>query len=483
MEENKVIDNIQYLDNMLRETFKGCADFVINKIKSGRSEIGFYFLSSLTERRFMTDRIVRTSIDNPERADSFNGDFASMFPVAIISPCNGLKDAIEGILGGNTLVCIQNSKCYSSLLLTGETQGRSVNTPNTEGVLRGSYSAFTEDMWKNITLIRQMLRTEKFKSEIITVGKLSSTKVAICHIEGRAKLEVIAEIKRRLDAADVNYVADSSYIEIALENSPSLFRTAGSTEKPDKICSKLISGRVAIIADGSPFVLTVPYVFAENMQTTEDYTKSPIYSTFIRLIRFVAVLISIYLPAIFMAAVSDNIRLLPLELLLTVSSARRNIAYGLFGELLLMLVVFEIIREVGIRMPKNVGSAVGIVGSIILGDAAVQAGIASTTVIIVVSLSAISNFVLPPYVDSPVILRLSFLLAAYFLSFFGIFILTLLLMTRLCAKDSYGTPYMTPLSPFSAQGLSDFITVVPKKVLGRSEEKIAESENKPGDMS
>ncbi|OGO90655.1 MAG: hypothetical protein A2Y17_02895 [Clostridiales bacterium GWF2_38_85] len=466
-------NNIEIIENELQKRFINCCDFNNNRINCDEAVVGIYFFSYITERIFMTDRIIKSIIDKKDKIKEFNGKFEALIPVNIFSDFISIDDSVIKILDGYTLVCIQiKERCYLSLCKADDVIGRSVSNPNTEGALRGSYSAFVEDIRKNIAMMRQILRTDKLKIEQFIIGKLSNTRIAICYIEGRAKKQVIDEVKRRIFDADITSVMDSAYIEIAFEKSPSLFRTAGSTEKPDKACSKLISGRVAIVVDGSPFVLTVPYIFVENLQSTEDYLKSPIYSTFIRTIRFIAILISVYLPSVFIAAVSDDIKLLPLELLLSISTARRNIAYSLFGEILLMLIIFEIIREVGIRMPKSVGNAVGIVGSIILGDAAVKAGIASTTVIIVVALTAISNFVLPPYVDSTVILRFGFLFAAYFLSFFGIFALTLIILTRLCSKDSFGTPYMMPISPLDKEGLSDFITVVPKKVLGRAEKGV-----------
>ena len=235
----------------------------------------------------------------------------------------------------------------------------------------------------------------------------------------------------------------------------------------DKFASKLLSGRVGIIVDGSPFVMTAPYVFAESIQSAEDYLKSPVYSTFMRLLRFLALFISLYFPSMYITVLKYAPELLPDKVTDILKQSREGMPLEPFFEILLMLIVFEILREVGVRMPRTVGDAVGIVGSIIIGDAATEAGLASTVVVVVVAITAVCTFIIPAYMNAQLIFRFVFLFAGYFFSFFGVIIASLLLLSYLACKTSFGISYLSPLSPVSFQGMLDFIISVPSVNLKR----------------
>jgi spore germination protein KA len=243
----------------------------------------------------------------------------------------------------------------------------------------------------------------------------------------------------------------------------------GSTEKVDKAASKLLSGRIGIICDGSPYVLTAPYYFIEGFQSAEDYLKTPWYSSFLRLVRFFAFALNIYFPAVFISLIYHHSEAVPKKLLDFIHSLEENSAISMFWEMLLMLVLFELIREVGIRMPRSVGDAAGLVGSLILGDAAVEAGISSITIIVIVAVSAVSAYITPAFSSPAVILRFVMLFSGFFAGLYGVLAVSVIWIFCLFRKKVFGSSYMYPLYPLNLSGLLDYIVVIPKKVLGRKE--------------
>ena len=224
---------------------------------------------------------------------------------------------------------------------------------------------------------------------------------------------------------------------------------------------------MAVFVDGSPFVLTAPYVFAESLQSAEDYLKSPVYATVMRLLRVLALLLSLYFPAMYIAVLKYGPELLPDAVTAILRESREGMPLEPFFEIVIMLVVFELLREVGIRMPRTVGDAVGIVGSLIVGDAATEAGLASTVVVVVVAITAVCTFIVPMYMNAQLLFRFVFLFAAYFFSFFGVIAATLLLLSYLAKKESFGVPYLSPLAPVVPAGMLDFLLAVPKRSMRR----------------
>jgi spore germination protein KA len=281
-------------------------------------------------------------------------------------------------------------------------------------------------------------------------------------MEGIATESLVAEVSQRISSIATDAVLDSGYIEMFIQDGYlPFYPTVGNSERPDKVAAKLLEGRVAIIADGSPVVLTVPYLFCEALQVSEDYTKSPWYATFIRLLRFFAYLTALYLPALFVALFVRHENVIPDYLLSSVRQARENMSFSLFWEVLVIFLIFEAVREVGLRMPKAIGSAIGLVGPLLLGDSAIKAGITSAPILIVVALAAVCNFMIPPYMNTNVLYRFLMIVVSGALGFFGFFAAIAASLVMLCAKTSFGTPYLSPFAPLDIQGLSDFILTFP----------------------
>ena len=302
------------------------------------------------------------------------------------------------------------------------------------------------------------------------MGSVSKTKVILCYVDGRASAELVDTVAKKLTEAQASVILDSANISMLLEGrADPMLPGCGSTEKVDKAAAKLMAGRVAVIAEGSPFVLTLPYVFAESLQSSEDYLHTSYYATFIRVLRMIAFLASIFAPGILCALVNYDHAELPKEFYGVITKSREGIPVSFFWEILTILTIFELLREVGVRMPRTVGDAVGIVGSVILGNTAVDAGIASSVGVITVAFSAVCAFITPAFMYVTVLFRLFVLISAQLFGVYGIGLSAAVLAILFATRESFGVPYLFPLIPTDREGLQDFILAVPKKTLGRRE--------------
>ncbi len=353
---------------------------------------------------------------------------------------------ITGCLSGDTIVLLDG--CTKGLIIS--TKGyetRGVTEPQTELVVRGPREGFTENLRTNTSLLRRRVRTSQLRLENITAGKKTGTNIVIAYVKDIARPELVEEVRNRIAALQIDAVLDSGYIEEYIEDSPlSMFPTIGYSEKPDVVAARILEGRVAIIVDGSPFVLSAPFLFVENFQTSEDYYIRPLYASVIRLMRLLAYFISIFLLPMFIAMTTFHQELLPTTLLFTIASAREGTPFPAFVEALILVMSFEILREAGLRLPRPVGQAISIVGALIMGDAAVAAGLVGAPMVIAVAISAVAGFVLPEQVETISLLRLMIMVASTLLGGYGIALAFLALLIHLATLNSFGVPYFTTLS-------------------------------------
>lgn len=281
----------------------------------------------------------------------------------------------------------------------------------------------------------------------MVIGRKTLTSVCIAYIQGVANPTVVEEVKRRLDALDIDSVLDTGYLEQYIEDSPmSIFPTMSYTEKPDVAAGRVLEGRIAIIADGSPFVLTVPKLFIESFQTSEDYYVRPLYATASRILRFMAYVIAAFAPSIYIALTTFHQELIPTTLLNTIAASREGTPFPAFIEALIMVFAYEILREAGVRLPRPVGSAISIVGALIMGDAAVSAGIVGAPMVITIAITAVAGFVVPEQTESAAFMRLISMIAAAFLGGYGIAIVFLGMLIHLASLKSFGVPYFTAVT-------------------------------------
>lgn len=370
------------------------------------------------------------------------------------------------ILSGETAIFIEG---HNSAILA-STRGwehRDVTEPTTQNVIRGPKEAFTENIRTNTSLIRRKIKDPDLRIETRIIGKHTNTDVAIISIDSITNHKVLNEVRERLDKIDIDGILESAYIEELIEDKTSSpFPTVFNSERPDVVAAALLEGRVAIIIDGTPFVLLVPALFIHYFQSPEDYYERSFFGV-IRILRFFAFFAALLVPSIYIALTTFHQEMIPTQLLIDLAAQRDGIPFPALVEALIMEVTFEILREAGIRMPRAVGQAISIVGALVLGQAAVQAGLVSPTMVIVVSITAISNFVFPSYdmAISVRILRFGFMLLAATFGLFGIAVGMFMLLLHLCNLRSFGVPYMSPLAPLNIGDQKDAIFRFPRKVM------------------
>lgn len=327
---------------------------------------------------------------------------------------------------------------------------RAVSESYTEENVRSSREGFVEPLKVNMTLVRRRIKSEKLVFKTIQVGEISKTEVAIVYLSDRVNKEMVSLIEKRLQSINLELVLESGFIEPFFENSrSSLFSGTGHTERPDTLCGKLREGRVGIIVDGTPFAIIIPFLFIENFQSFDDYTNKPYYSSFIRVIKYLAFFISIYFPGLYVALANFNPELIPAKLLYSISISQKSTPLPLMFEAIFITVVYEIVREAGLRLPRPVGHAVSLIGALVVGEAAVNAGLIGSPMVMVVALTAISAFTIPMLHEPITILRFSFILVGGLIGPVGLALGFFLLILSICSINSYGVPYAAMLSPFS----------------------------------
>lgn len=458
--------DLEGLKSELGKIFEDAEDFTVRPISKEKLAGAVFFVKNICDRAYVSDRVVSPIVRFAD--GDFGGQFSHLLQSAAFEPCEDINSAVSAILGGNVLVALETDELYCAVVAADRFSTRSVTEPDSDVTVKGPKAGFTENGEENLSALRRIIKSPDLKVRNMVIGNLTSTRLFLVYYKGRADMQVVEDIQSRLKGVSVNCVVDSGNIEQLL-GSGGFFPSLGSSEKVDKVASKVLAGRVAIICDGSPFVLTAPYVFAETIQSAEDYIKPSWYATFMRFLRFFALLAALLMPALFTAAVYHDRFLLPGPIMEALEEMHKDIKLPFIGEILLMLTAFEIVREVGVRMPRTVGDAVGIVASLLVGDATVEAGLAGTSVLLIVAFSETAGFIVPSLSSTLVVMRYLYLFAAYAAGLYGILFALGLTLIGLIRKKSFGAPYMSPVIPFSFRGMQDFLLAIPKKTLGRRE--------------
>lgn len=364
-------------------------------------------------------------------------------------------NAIEELLKGKAILFIDEEKeCI--VLATDRMKERSPEEPPTSATLKGPRIGFVENIKTNLGLVRKILATPDFKSQTVKVGKYTNTQVTVIYVSTIADPKIVNEIIEKIKGINIDGIIDSYYITDFLEKRKlSFFKQIGNTEKPDIFCAKLLEGRVGILVDGSPIALTIPFLLLEDFQSSNDYYSQHLHVTFIRFIRLASFFITAMIPGMYVAIQLYHYKIIPLNFLITMLNTTHALPLTPFAETLFVLVLFEILYEASLRMPRYLGLALSIVGALILGDTAVQAGLISPPAVMIVALSGITLYTIPDQASQLSILRLAYMLAGGFLGLFGIIILTLFFIFYLNDFDSYGSAYLAPLSPYSKKDMKD----------------------------
>jgi len=367
-----------------------------------------------------------------------------------------LEDAVNSLLSGKALILIDNADCILGCDVEKITV-RAIAEPPTSVVIKGPREGFNESLKYNLALIRRRAKSNDLVVKTLELGDYTKTQVCITYFNTIADKKVVKEILRRLNKIKIDGVLDTHYLISYLQKNPkSLFKQVGDTEKPDVLVAKMLEGRVGIMVDGSPIALTLPFILIEDLQNSDDYYSQPHRVMFVRILRFIGVVLAVLLPGIYVALEKYHYKILPTEFLITIMNTTQGIPFSPFVEVLFVVLLFGILYEANLRMPQYFGMAMSIVGALILGETAVSAGLVSPPTVMIVALSGITFYIIPSQASQFSILRLLALIIGATLGLYGILLFCIFILSYLSSFDSYNSAYLAPTAPFIYNDQKDF---------------------------
>ncbi len=445
--------NIEYL--FKKFNYPVNKDFVMREfLVAGKYKAFIAYIDGMVDRVTINNFILRPLLNFTNLPDMGNDSQLDFLLKNVLETNQAEKvtkpaDIVYGILSGNTCLYVDGCSYYLSC----ETKGfekRGVETPQTEGLVRGPQEAFNENLRTNVTLIRRLIKDTNLTTEFVKVGKRTNVQCAVVYINGIINPAIVQEVKRRLTGISADLVMGDGMLEQFIEDSSyTVVPTILSTERPDRTASHLLEGRIAIIVDGTPFALIAPVTLHSFMHTPEEtFFKWPVGSL-IRLIRIFAVFVAALLPALYIGMVGYHTEMIPTDLMIAIISAKENVPFPTVLEVLLMELSFELIREAGVRIPGLIGNTLGIIGALILGQAAVQANIVSPVLIIIVAVTGLGNFAIPNFsvAFAVRIIRFAFIFGAALLGFYGIGLVLVAVIALLSNMKSFGVPFLSITAP------------------------------------
>ncbi|KNB69733.1 spore germination protein [Brevibacillus reuszeri] len=446
----------------LHRIFTFTPDLVIRDFESHFIEgrIALVYLTGLVDKNSINNNVLRPLLAPTERGHTSILDLLS---VGKVTTLHDFEDVEEAILQGSSLLFIEGREEALSVETHGWPQ-RAIEDPQLEASLKGAHQGFVETGIQNIALIRRYIPNRELKIKEVKVGKRGACKLSILFISDVMNPEILQELEDRIRLLDIDNILNTGELAELIEDNPySPFPQLLTTERPDSAASHLLQGKTVIVVDRSPSVLVGPVSFASFFQNVDDYSTRWLVATFIRLLRFLAFLVATFLPAIYIAVISYNYEVIPLDLILSVGESRARVPFPPLLEAMMMELTLEMLREAGVRLPAPIGQTVGIVGGIVIGQAVVQAGIVSNIMVIVVAFTAISSFIIPNYDMAAAVRLIRFLMMimASMFGFIGIIIGLMTLIGHLISLESLGIPYGSPLAPVRFKDWKDLFLRVP----------------------
>ncbi len=465
----QISSNLHWNLSYIKEVIGNSSDIVIREFKAGQSgliDIGVIFTDGLADKTFVQDLVLDTLMVQIRDADVDHTDIhtdlfefikAQTLPIGEIKEIVQFETLFFHFLSGDTILLMDG---FPKCLAIGSRgwADRGVQEPSSQTVVRGPKDGFSETLRTNTALIRRRIKDPNLWLETKQLGKKTKTDVGIMYIKGVANDKIVKEVHTRLDKIKIDAILESGYIEELIQDSTfTPFPTVFNTERPDTVAAALLEGRVAILVDGTPFILIVPALLVNFFQASEDYYQRADIATLIRLLRYLSFFLALLTPSAYIAVTTFHQEMLPTPLLISLAAQRDGVPFPAIVEAIIMEITFEILREAGVRMPRAVGSAISIVGALVIGQAAVEAGIVTATMVIVVSLTAISSFVSPTFNMGIAvrILRFGFMFLAGTFGLFGIILGLIAMVLHLSSLRSFGIPYLSPNAPFILQDQKD----------------------------
>lgn len=456
--------------DLVREKMGNSMDLIIREFNLGKTRAGLICIDGMVSSDVVDSQILRPLMIYARMAEPSPVKEKNELLKFIQEHCltaadykesSSLDEALVNMLSGYTVILL-DGLAVALLVNTIGFEARDVAEPETEAVVRGPREGFNEVLQVNTTLLRRRIKSTDLRLEQMTIGRVTKTTVCIAYIQNIVNDKLVDEVKKRLKRINIDGILDSGYIEAFIEDAPfSIFATVGNTEKPDIAAAKMLEGRIVILVDGSPIALSIPYLFIETIQSSEDYYSRWLSGTINRWIRIVSIFITTQLPAFYLATISFNPEVLPTILMITISSAREGVPIPVVVELLFLGFVFEVLKEAGVRKPRPVGQAVSFIGALVIGTAAIDSGLVSAPAVMVTVLTAIGSFTAPAQSMAYVFIRLFLLGLASVFGYFGFLLGNIVILTHMVSLRSFGIPYLSPLAPGNLGNWKDFFIRVP----------------------
>lgn len=449
--------------NKVKQTLHFSTDFKVREVQFFDTQLFIVYIAPLTDNNLLNESVIKPLVEFDQQLE---GDVCSFIQEQVLAnnevqEQDTIDKFITELLKGRAGIIIDKS----GKLLTCDVEKivvRPIQEPPNSAVIKGPREGFNESLKYNLSLIRHKLPTPDLVIDSFSIGKYTKTQVAVIYIQDIADKNVVKEVERRISKINIDGVVDSYYISAYLQSKPqSIFKQVGDTEKPDILVSKMLEGRIGIVVDGSPIVLTVPFILIEDLQSSDDYYSQPLKVAFLRILRLIGVVLAVLLPGTYVAIQLYHYKILPTEFLITIMDTTQGIPFTPFTEVLFIVLLFEILYEANLHMPQYMGMALSIVGALILGETAVNAGLVSPPAVMIVALSGLTFYVVPNQASQFSMLRILYVFTGATLGLFGILVLSVWVVSYLSSFDTYESAYLGPATPYIKGDMKDFLVKAP----------------------
>ncbi|MET3207249.1 UNVERIFIED_CONTAM: spore germination protein KA [Paenibacillus sp. PvR008] len=476
----------------IKELTSDSPDFLIRRFSLGlKADIpaAIVFLGSMAKTDTVNELVMKSLLSRPSaevaaETESAEGLYSQIQGHALelgeVKECEDWNSMMEQLLMGDTIILLEGCKKAIACGTRGG-EARAVNEPSTQSVVQGPKDGFVETLFTNISLVRRRIKSSDLTMEMFKVGSTSLTNVAMLYMKNIADASVVDEVRQRVKSINIDAIFEAGMVvEMMEDNNLTPFPTIYNSERPDTISSNIMEGRVALIVDGNPFVLVMPTVFSQFFQSSSDYSERYDMATVVRLIRYISFIILILGPSLYIALTTYHYEMIPTPLLISILAQRESVPFPAFLEALILETTFEILREAGIRMPRVGGQTVSVIGALVLGQAAVEAGIVTPLLTIVVALTGIASFAIPVYNMAVAgrLCRFVFMILSAFMGLYGITLGLIALIAHMNSLRSFGVPYMAPFSPFVLQSQKDAVLRLPFWMMRKRPKSIASTNQK-----
>ncbi len=465
--------------NIVQKSLHFSTDIKVREVQFFDTQLFIVYIAPLTDNNLLNESVIKPLVEFDQELEGGVCTFIQEQVLANneVKEQNDINQFITELLQGRAGIIIDKS----GKMLTCDVEKivvRPIQEPPNSAVIKGPREGFNESLKYNLSLIRHKLPTPDLVIDSFSVGKYTKTQIAVVYLQDVADKNVIKEVERRISKINIDGVVDSYYISAYLQSKPnSIFKQVGDTEKPDILVAKMLEGRIGIIVDGSPIVLTLPFILIEDLQSSDDYYSQPLKVAFLRILRLIGVILAVLLPGTYVAIQLYHYKILPTEFLITIMDTTQGIPFTPFTEVLFIVLLFEILYEANLHMPQYMGMALSIVGALILGETAVNAGLVSPPAVMIVALSGLTFYIVPNQASQFSMLRILYIFVGATLGLFGILAFSVWVVSYLSSFDTYESAYLAPCTPYIKSDMKDFLIKSPITQMKTRPQSIANNKN------